>query len=272
MIRKCVLAPVRKLGHFAGRSCVACGERSVSIPAVPSPVGRRLAEEWKLTRQERKLMNDREGMLCSACLCNARARQLANVLIERIYKTTGRETGSLSELAETPEFRRLKIAEINACHGLHEVLKRAGNVFYSEYGSDDPETPSEDLLSLSYGDGSFDLVLTSDTIEHVPDIDCALKEIRRVLKPGGAHIFTVPVLMERPKTLRRATLGAGGAINHHEPPSYHGDPKRDATDFLVFYEFGADFPEIVTRAGFDLRTVTDPHNPTMIVYEASRLG
>jgi SAM-dependent methyltransferase len=173
-------------------------------------------------------------------------------------------------LVQTVEFRQLRIAEINACHGLQDILKRSGTVTYSEYGSDDPSIPSEDLLALSYPDSSFDLVLTSDTIEHVPDVDRAMREIWRVLRPGGAHIFTAPVLMDRPKTLKRATLDARGGLEHHQPPSYHGDPEHDASDFLVFYEFGADFAEMIRAAGFELQLVTDRRNPTMIVFDARR--
>jgi ubiquinone/menaquinone biosynthesis C-methylase UbiE len=46
--------------------------------------------------------------------------------------------------------------------------------------------PSEDLCALSYADASFDLVVTSDTLEHVPDVDAALREIPRVLHEFGA--------------------------------------------------------------------------------------
>ena len=53
---------------------------------------------------------------------------------------------------------------------------------------------SEDLTRLTYSDASFDLVLTSETLEHVPDLEAALREIRRVLVPGGRHIFTIPQL------------------------------------------------------------------------------
>ena len=39
----------------------------------------------------------------------------------------------------------------------------------------------------------FDLVLTSETLEHVPDPRLALRETLRVLRPGGRHVFTVPL-------------------------------------------------------------------------------
>lgn len=41
-------------------------------------------------------------------------------------------------------------------------------------------------------DASFDWVFSNSTLEHVGPIDATLREVARVLKPGGAFIFTVP--------------------------------------------------------------------------------
>jgi SAM-dependent methyltransferase len=41
-------------------------------------------------------------------------------------------------------------------------------------------------------DGSADLVFATETLEHVPDPDAFLTEARRVLKPGGSIVITVP--------------------------------------------------------------------------------
>lgn len=49
--------------------------------------------------------------------------------------------------------------------------------------------------SLPFADGSFDLVTLLDTIEHIPDEFGVLQECRRVLKPGGKLIITVPAFM-----------------------------------------------------------------------------
>jgi SAM-dependent methyltransferase len=49
-----------------------------------------------------------------------------------------------------------------------------------------------DVLAMPFADGSFDLVLATDIIEHVDDDGRALGEIRRVLRPGGQAVLTVP--------------------------------------------------------------------------------
>jgi len=49
-----------------------------------------------------------------------------------------------------------------------------------------------DVCRMPFADGSFDLVLATDIIEHVEDDLPALKEIARVLAPSGQALITVP--------------------------------------------------------------------------------
>ncbi len=46
--------------------------------------------------------------------------------------------------------------------------------------------------TIPFGHGEFDLVWCSEVLEHIPDVSFALGEIRRVLKPGGRALLTVP--------------------------------------------------------------------------------
>ncbi len=49
-----------------------------------------------------------------------------------------------------------------------------------------------DITSIPVKEGAFDNVLCTEVLEHVPDPVAALKELVRVLKPGGRLIVTVP--------------------------------------------------------------------------------
>jgi 2-polyprenyl-3-methyl-5-hydroxy-6-metoxy-1,4-benzoquinol methylase len=49
-----------------------------------------------------------------------------------------------------------------------------------------------DALALPYDDGTFDVVIASEILEHVPADDAAIAELVRVLKPGGALAVSVP--------------------------------------------------------------------------------
>ncbi len=51
---------------------------------------------------------------------------------------------------------------------------------------------TNDALSLSFPDDTFDIVLSSDAIEHTIAPDRAIAEMARVLKPSGKLVLTVP--------------------------------------------------------------------------------
>jgi ubiquinone/menaquinone biosynthesis C-methylase UbiE len=94
------------------------------------------------------------------------------------------------------------------------------------------------MMDLPFDDMAFDLVVHSDTLEHVQRPIRGLSECRRVLKPGGFCAFTVPIIVDR-LTISREGL----------PPSYHGSPSNPG-DFLVHTEYGADAWKHVTLAGY----------------------
>lgn len=49
-----------------------------------------------------------------------------------------------------------------------------------------------DALRLPYADNSFDVVLMSEILEHIPSDEAAIAEMVRVLRPGGTAAVTVP--------------------------------------------------------------------------------
>ncbi|WP_422926892.1 methyltransferase domain-containing protein [Singulisphaera sp. PoT] len=113
----------------------------------------------------------------------------------------------------------------------------------------------ESLMGLTYPDESFELVLTSETLEHIPDLGVALAEIRRVLVPRGLHIFTIPWLPTVASTFARASMTSDGSIAHELPLIHH--PGGDV-GYPVFTEFGLDLPQILEGAGFDTKVVFGP--------------
>jgi SAM-dependent methyltransferase len=49
-----------------------------------------------------------------------------------------------------------------------------------------------DALFLPFADGTFDRVIASEVLEHIPDDTAAMHELSRVLRPGGTMAVTVP--------------------------------------------------------------------------------
>jgi SAM-dependent methyltransferase len=95
-------------------------------------------------------------------------------------------------------------------------------------------------------DATFDLVVTMDVFEHLPFPEQAFREIARTLKPGGAHLFTVPCDFTE-ETVVRATISPFGEVLHLQPPVYHGNP-IDAKGSLVFRDWGRDLPNTIRAA------------------------
>lgn len=87
-----------------------------------------------------------------------------------------------------------------------------------------------DAMALDYPDGSFDAVVCSQVYEHVPDAAKMMREIFRVLKPGGVCYFAasnrlmwnephynLPLLSVLPRALaHRYVRWSGKADHYHE--------------------------------------------------------
>jgi SAM-dependent methyltransferase len=59
-------------------------------------------------------------------------------------------------------------------------------------GDDEAGVVQGDALRLPFADASFDRVIASEVLEHIPDDDTAMAELSRVLRPGGTMAVTVP--------------------------------------------------------------------------------
>lgn len=100
----------------------------------------------------------------------------------------------------------------------------------------------EDLARQTFGNETFDMVVTQDVLEHLLEPGAAFREIARTLKPGGVHLFTVPWYHWQ-ETRIRARMN-NNVIEYLETPEYH-DNLVDAKGALVVTEWGKDLCDTI---------------------------
>ncbi|UCC68947.1 MAG: class I SAM-dependent methyltransferase [Armatimonadota bacterium] len=148
----------------------------------------------------------------------------------------------------------LSVYNMSATGCLAEIWGQRSQITYSEYfdGCESGEYRDgvlcQNVEGLSFADESFDLVISEDVFEHVRDYHRGLAEIRRVLKPGGYHIFSVPLGFTHP-TLARFAIKGGQEVPVL-PVEHHGDPVRG--QIRVFTSFGYDLFDQLSAMGFEV--------------------
>jgi SAM-dependent methyltransferase len=193
----------------------------------------------------------RDFYFCSKC--NSIPRQRAIVVALNLF---------------FPDWKKLKIHEsspggisssyLKANCGDYEASQFFQDVRLGQYKD---KVRCENLEKMTFADRSFDLVITQDVFEHVMHPDAAFQEISRVLKPGGAHVFTMPWYSKRDKTIQRAEM-KDGEIEFLEKPVYHGNP-IDNKGSLVTFDWGIDFPDFIYKNSGMFTTVYLAKDRTM---------
>ena len=120
------------------------------------------------------------------------------------------------------------------------------------------------MQKTHFPDDSLDYVLSSDVLEHVPHYPTALREVYRILKPGGAHIFTAPFYVHRASIENRSLHGPDGSLTHLRKPWYHGDPLRP-DGVLCYNVFAIELLAEMERIGYHARLLR-LHDPRLGIY------
>jgi SAM-dependent methyltransferase len=182
---------------------------------------------------------------CQVCLfCSANERY--ELLAEEIRHRYG------------SRLQQMDVLELDPRSPLKSILSRARTytrTFYEPGKQSNRKDGAicEDITGLRFHDGSFDLIVSSEVLEHVPRLDKAFSETARVLRPRGVHLFTVP---PRARTRKRAEI-VGGEIIHIEPPEYHLDP-LSREGILAFWDIGPDLTSAFSASGLDIKIVRGP--------------
>ncbi|WP_035714852.1 class I SAM-dependent methyltransferase [Azorhizobium doebereinerae] len=226
--------------------CSICGGTTFRRREV---LWQRLIDEWQISPAEVDYIDRQQGERCGDCRANLRSVALASALL-----SVFRSEDTLSAFVDSPAAAGFKVLEVNTAGNLHATLERMPGHVFGAY-------PEMDMHALPFADGSFDVVVHSDTLEHVADPIHALAECRRVLRPGGALCFTAPVIIGR---MSRSREGLA--------PSYHGNAEEKRGDWVVRTEFGADLWAFVMEAGFERIQLFSVGYPAGLAWAAYREG
>jgi len=226
------------------KACTCCGSKDLVANKV---LWSALVQEWGLSEHEAQYIDRQQGLQCRACGSNLRTMALA-LAICRCY----RHSGTFKQFVKQFKTRRLRVLEINEAGGLTQFLSKLPKHYIERY-------PQLDMMQMPYPDGSYDLVVHSDTLEHVQRPVAALAECYRVLAPGGYCVFTIPVIVGR---MTRSRSGL--------PPSYHGSANERSADFVVQTEYGCDAWKHLIVAGFQECRLITPEFPSALAFAGAR--
>jgi SAM-dependent methyltransferase len=167
---------------------------------------------------------NRPDAICWWCGAHERHRALWLYLHERTSLFAGAE---LSVLHFSPE------------HFLERALAAQPRVRYLSADLEPGAAMAEvDITAIPYAEASFDVVICSHVLEHVEDDRRGVRELFRVLRPGGFALVLVPLDHDRAET--------------YEDPQITTPAEREQAywqhDHLRLY--GRDFGQRLAEAGF----------------------
>jgi SAM-dependent methyltransferase len=194
----------------------------------------------------------REGYRCSACGSSNRYRGQADALLQLF----GAECASVRELAVSERFAQLRIYEPGINSPFRRYCSHIADYETSFYwpdvepGASRDGVQCQDLEGLTFADQSFDLLISSDILEHVRRPWVAFEETFRVLACGGVHVFSVPAQEPmREKTHYRVDTTGDDDVLLDEAV-YHGNGIGGRS--LVYVDYGRDLVDDLAKIGFDL--------------------
>lgn len=118
-----------------------------------------------------------------------------------------------------------------------------GNTLYETADLHQPGvTHTVDITHVALPDASYDFVIANHVLEHIPDDSQAMRELNRLLRPGGQALLTVPINASRAQTYENPAISAPAERHAH----------FSAEDHVRYY--GLDFADRLAEAGFGVTT------------------
>jgi SAM-dependent methyltransferase len=135
---------------------------------------------------------------------------LQYLVLKDVIRGLQPKTLKMLHFAPEPFFRRL----LSSHFGSYETADLEGvNVNHKV-----------DMQNLPFRDQTYDFVFASHVLEHIPNDEQAISEVRRVLRPNGVAILPVPIVAER-------------TVEYPEPnPAEFGHVRAPGYDYFEKYD------------------------------------
>lgn len=178
----------------------------VVLGSVPRPLLIRLSYIAKpiliLSLRGNKVTDPIDGKSFSKFLPYGYEQQRENVLSPSTLSLERHRLLWLYLKNETSFFRDpLKVLHFAPEQAFYKRFRNLKNLDYTTTDLDSPLADIKaDICNLPFQDNSYDFILCNHVLEHIPDDTKAMKELYRVLSPGGTAILQIPQDLNREET------------------------------------------------------------------------
>lgn len=204
----------------------------------------------------------RETLRCTHCHSRMRDRAIAAGLLSLLGDRYGVTATSIADLVgRLPD--GMRILDTDADSRMSRLLASTPGFSRSLFlpGERNGEFVRDgiinaDLQDMPFADHYFDVIITSDVMEHVRYVDRAHREIARCLRPHGTYLFTVPYDPTLARTWK--LIDPDTEVLLVFPPHMHGDQVRG--QIASYRVFGRDFLNELRSCGLPggFTPITDP--------------
>lgn len=157
----------------SGFTCNVCNAQySKFVPSYPSKKNRAAIENNHI------IAGYGENIFCPQCMSTARERLV-------LAQLDGFDLKGKTILHLSPEKNIYGYIK-------NKALVTTADLLPGFYKTIDGLVQKQDATHFSFASNQFDIVIANHILEHIPDDEKAMKEINRVLKPGGSAILQVP--------------------------------------------------------------------------------
>lgn len=177
---------------------------------IPLSIRRFLGNSWHsfaAVQNKRKLLKKLQGSTVECNICHWQGSRFTDDPwhVETVCPNCGSQVrhrmlvallDGKSVLPDVDEKKLLhgkKILHFAPERQLRDRIKKAAQIYVTtDYDRGDVDLKLDMSAMPSVTDGSFDVVIACDVLEHVPDDRAAMRELHRILKPNGLAIITAP--------------------------------------------------------------------------------